>query len=244
MFPNQARRLNILEEMERLAALDANKPATTTSQRFLNPFDGLFEPRQQKPPPPPRIEVPPAPVPIEYEETLAAGQQQQPSQFHIFTDGSCLNNGKKGAKASYAIVVLGTSETGPPAQEIATPLHVSEPQTNQRAELMAIKVAVDVCNKENLWKKADKVIFWTDSQYALKCITEWGPGWRAKGWKKRDGKPIEHLDILRPLIELKAEKGPKFSLRYVEAHQSVAKSQTFPWCWNARADTLAQAQHS
>ncbi len=236
MFPGKTRRLNILEEMQRLAELDTDTPRTTTSQRFLNPFDGLFE---QQPPLPPRIEVPPAPIPI----AIQSAPPQQPNQFHIFTDGSCLNNGKKGAKASYAVVILGTSETGPPIQEFGNTLHVSEPQTNQRAELMAIKVAVDICNKDNLWKKADKVIFWTDSQYSLKCITEWGPGWGAKGWKKRDGKPIEHLDILRPLIELKAEKGPKFSLRYVEAHQSAAKSQTFPWCWNAKADALAQAQH-
>jgi ribonuclease HI len=240
MFPGKTRRLNILEEMERLATLDHNTPQTTTSQRFLNSFDGFFEARQQ--PLPPRIEVPPAPIPIAY-EAIQATQQQQPNQFHIFTDGSCLNNGKKGAKASYAVVILGISETGPPIQEIGNTIHVSEPQTNQRAELMAIKVAVDICNKDNLWKKADKVIFWTDSQYALKCITEWGLGWRAKGWKKRDGKPVEHLDILRPLIELKAEKGPNFSLRYVEAHQSAAKSREFPWCWNARADTLAQACH-
>ena len=168
---------------------------------------------------------------------------QGPNQFHIFTDGSCLNNGKKGAKASYAVVILGPTEQGPPQHEFARSLHVGDQHTNQRAELTAIKEAVAYCDNHNTWKQADRIVFWTDSQYALKCITEWGPGWRAKGWKKRDGKPIEHLDILRPLIELKMDKGPKFSLRYVEAHQSSAKSSEFPWRFNARADLLAQACH-
>lgn len=235
MFPSKGRKLTILEEMERLASLETNVPHTHLSKRYLAPFSGIFDTAAT---------TQPTEEQIPYPVYLQSQPQPSPSQFNIFTDGSCLNNGKKGAKASYAVVILGPTEQGQPQAEFANTLHVNDQHTNQRAELTAIKEAVAYCDKHSIWKQADKIVFWTDSQYALKCITEWGPGWRAKGWKKRDGKPIEHLDILRPLIELKLEKGPKFSLRYVEAHQSAAKSNVFPWRYNSRADVLAQACHT
>lgn len=218
------KRFNILEEMERLALGQTATQEQTSKQDTLNSFFSI----QPQPQPQPTCQQ------HEFKATEAT------TIYHIFTDGSCINNGRKGAKAAYAIVFLGLQEYGPPLLEVAERVPDSEQQTNQRAELSAIYQAVQVVQERNLWKEASKICFWTDSQYAIKCITEWGPGWQAKGWKKRDGKPIEHLDLLKPLIQLRSEKGPKFSLRYVEAHQSAVRSQQFPWRWNARADALAQ----
>lgn len=227
--------------MERLALGQQPTQPPQTKQQTI---DAFFAPRSKSQvatilPPPKPAQPPTCPVaqPITY-----PAPTEVTTVYNIFTDGACPNNGKRGAKASYAIVFLGLSESGPPLFEIAQPVPHQEPQTNQRAELSAIYQAAQIVQERNLWKAADKICFYTDSQYAIKCITEWGPGWQAKGWKKRDGKPIEHLDLLKPLIQLKAEKGPKFSLRYVEAHQSAVRSQQFPWRWNSRADALAQAQ--
>jgi ribonuclease HI len=228
MLASQMKRFSILEEMERLSL---GHVATPTKQQTI---DAFFAPRghiqtqiSSVIPSPP---IPTCPAPTE-----------ATTIYNIFTDGACPNNGRKGAKASYGIVFLGISEQGPPLLEIAQPVPPQEPQTNQRAELSAIYNALQIVQERNIWKEASKICIWTDSQYAIKCITEWGPGWKAKGWKKRDGKPIEHLDILKPLILLREEKASKFSLRYVEAHQSAVRSQQFPWRWNARADALAQA---
>ncbi len=234
MLASEMKRFSILEEMERLALGDS-APVRQTKQQTI---DAFFAPRSKSQvaniiPPLPKQEITTTPTcPTLTEPTTV---------YNIFTDGACPNNGKRGAKASYSIVFLGLSESGPPLLEIAQPVPPQEPQTNQRAEISAIYQAVQIVQEKNLWKEANKICFWTDSQYAIKCITEWGPGWQAKGWKKRDGKPIEHLDLLKPLIQLRAEKGPKFSLRYVEAHQSAVRSQQFPWRWNARADALAQS---
>ncbi len=220
MLANHMRKFSILEEMERLAL---GQPQPASKQQTI---DSFFSPTMRQQP------------------TCQTVFERKPTQaatiFHIFTDGACPNNGKKGARASYAIVFVGLDEQGPPILEVAQPVPPQEPQTNQRAELKAIYQAAQIVQERSIWKEADKVCFYTDSQYAIKCITEWGPGWQAKGWKKRDGKPIEHLDLLKPLIQLKQEKGSKFSLKYVEAHQSAARSQQFPWRWNARADALAQ----
>lgn len=223
MLASQMKRFSILEEMERLSLGQHAPPAS--KQQTINSF---FSPVAT-----PTPTVAPTPTPTCQNTTKS-------TTYHIFTDGACPNNGKKGAKASYAIVFLGTEEQGSPRLEVAKPVPHTEPQTNQRAELSAIYNAVQIVQERNIWKEADKICFWTDSQYAIKCISEWGLGWQVKGWKKRDGKPIEHLDLLKPLIQLKAEKGSKFILRYVEAHQSAMRSQQFPWRWNARADALAQ----
>ena len=223
------KRFSILEEMERLA-LGQEKQVPQSKQFTLNSFFS------QHPQPQPQ----PQPTCQPSSQVICSANTEPTTIYHIFTDGSCINNGRKGAKAAYSIVFLGTKEHGPPLLEIAQAVPSTEPQTNQRAELSAIYQAVMTVQERNLWKEATKICFWTDSQYAIKCITEWGPGWEAKGWKKRDGKPIEHLDLLKPLIQLRAEKGAKFTLRYVEAHQSAVRSQQFPWRWNARADALAQ----
>lgn len=222
MLASQMKRFSILEEMERLALGQTQHQPIQSKQFTLNSFFSQH---------------PPQPT---CQEQIIPSITQTTTVYHIFTDGSCINNGKKGAKAAYAILFLGINVQGPPLLEIAQPVPITEPQTNQRAELSAIYQAIMTVQERNIWKEADKICFWTDSQYAIKCITEWGPGWQAKGWKKRDGKPIEHLDLLKPLIQLRAEKGPKFTLHYVEAHQSAARSQQFPWRWNARADALAQ----
>jgi ribonuclease HI len=226
MLASQMKRFSILEEMERLSLGQVEPTRPTSKQQTINSFFAT-EPRSH-------LQTPTSqPIP-----------QSRPTEattiYHIFTDGACPNNGRKGAKASYAIVFLGTEEHGSPYLEVAQAVPHTEAQTNQRAELSAIYNAIQIVQERNIWKEADKICLWTDSQYAIKCITEWGPGWQAKGWKKRDGKPIEHLDILKPLILMRAEKGSKFTLRYVEAHQSAVRSQQFPWRWNARADTLAQ----
>lgn len=38
-----------------------------------------------------------------------------------------------------------------------------------------------------------------DSQYVIKCLTEWMPGWKRKGWRKADGKPVLNRDLLEEL---------------------------------------------
>lgn len=55
-----------------------------------------------------------------------------------------------------------------------------------------------------------------DSQYAINCVSKWMPGWKKKGWKKSDGKPVLNQEILKQLDE--AIKGRKFSFEWVRGH--------------------------
>ena len=53
-----------------------------------------------------------------------------------------------------------------------TTQNISEPDTNQRAELIAIINALELCQKDL------KTIIHTDSKYAIKSSTEWYKKWR------------------------------------------------------------------
>ncbi|MCL5429009.1 MAG: ribonuclease HI [Chloroflexi bacterium] len=105
----------------------------------------------------------------------------------IYSDGSCLGNPGRGGWA--ALIREGANErilTGSEAQS-----------TNNRMELTAALRALDAL------KQPSHVAFYTDSQYLRRGITEWLPGWRARGWKRKGGKlaNIELWQALEQVIE-------------------------------------------
>ena len=55
-----------------------------------------------------------------------------------------------------------------------------------------------------------------DSQYVINSVTKWMPGWKKKGWRKGDGKPVMNLDLLRELDEVIA--GRRYRFEWVKGH--------------------------
>ncbi|WP_417234107.1 RNase H family protein [Arthrobacter sp.] len=55
-----------------------------------------------------------------------------------------------------------------------------------------------------------------DSQYVINCVTKWMPGWKRKGWKKADGKPVLNVDLLKQIDE--AIRGRDYSFEWVKGH--------------------------
>ncbi|MFE2014300.1 ribonuclease H [Streptomyces sp. NPDC059491] len=56
-----------------------------------------------------------------------------------------------------------------------------------------------------------------DSQYAMKAVTTWLPGWRRKGWKTSSGSPVANKELVVRIDELLT--GRDVSFVYVPAHQ-------------------------
>ncbi|MFD8542860.1 ribonuclease H [Streptomyces sp. NPDC059649] len=56
-----------------------------------------------------------------------------------------------------------------------------------------------------------------DSQYAMKAVTTWLPGWKRKGWKTASGKPVANQELVVRIDELLTGRTVEF--RYVPAHQ-------------------------
>ena len=70
-----------------------------------------------------------------------------------------------------------------------------------------------------------------DSQYVINCISKWMPGWKKKGWRKADGKPVMNLELLKEIDE--AIVGRRFRFEWVKGHAGHPI--------NEAADTLAPA---
>jgi len=101
------------------------------------------------------------------------------SQIEIFTDGACKGNPGPGGWG--ALLRAGKHQKE---------LFGGEKQTtNNRMELMAAIKALEAV------KKSSQISLTTDSQYVRKGITEWIEGWKKKGWKNSQRKPVKNADL-------------------------------------------------
>ena len=82
--------------------------------------------------------------------------------IHIFTDGSCINNGKKNSKGGVG-VFFADNDPRNISQELTC-----DKVTNQVAELTAISIALDIV-KDN----KDIVYIYTDSSYCINIFVNW-----------------------------------------------------------------------
>jgi ribonuclease HI len=162
--------------------------------------------------------------------TSSGASASTSTRARIYCDGACTANGRKGAKAGFGGILLhadGTEET------VSEALSPTESQTNQRGELRGLQWAFT--KAMSLPEGAD---IYTDSEYAIKCFTEWGAGWAVRGWRKSDGKDVLHQDILKPMWETWKRRGNQIRLHHVSAHTGRSDIHSKG---NARADALATA---
>lgn len=62
----------------------------------------------------------------------------------------------------------------------------------------------------------DDLLVFCDSQYVINAVTKWLPGWKRKGWRKADGKPVLNVDLLRELDGALA--GRRYRFEWVRGH--------------------------
>ncbi|MEZ5287749.1 MAG: ribonuclease H [Vicinamibacterales bacterium] len=134
----------------------------------------------------------------------------------VFTDGAAdPNPGPGGWGAVY--VVDGT---------IVAERHGHEPHTtNNRMELAALIAGCRMVPRDA------KAIVYSDSELCVKSITLWARGWKARGWKRKDG-PIKNVELVQELYEL-YHGHPGLTLQWIRAHAGNR--------WNEYADSLATA---
>ncbi|WP_344391444.1 ribonuclease HI family protein [Dietzia cercidiphylli] len=68
-----------------------------------------------------------------------------------------------------------------------------------------------------------------DSQYVINSVTKWMVGWKRKGWKKADGKPVLNVEVMKALDE--AMTGREVTFEWVKGHAGHEL--------NEKADVLA-----
>jgi ribonuclease HI len=131
----------------------------------------------------------------------------------MYTDGACKGNPGRGGWGVW--MVSGAHEREMWGGEMHT--------TNNRMELTAVIEALASL------KRQCKIVIYTDSEYVRKGITEWINGWKRRGWKTADNKPVKNAELWRRLEELAA--GHEVDWRWVRGHNGDPG--------NERADALA-----
>lgn len=108
--------------------------------------------------------------------------------------------------------------------------------TNNQGELMAI---LQILRATAAAGKADEPLhLLADSQYAIKCVTEWTPGWKRRGWRKADGKPVLNRDIIEAID--KAMQGRVVTFEWVRGHAGHPMNEAV----DQRARAVSEAYQS
>lgn len=133
----------------------------------------------------------------------------------IFTDGACSGNPGPGGWGAILRFNGATRELSG-GEELTT---------NNRMELSAAISAL------NALKEPCTVDLHTDSSYVKDGISGWIEGWKRRGWKTADNKPVKNVELWQALDE--ARKRHKVTWHWVKGHAGHPE--------NERADELARA---
>jgi len=147
------------------------------------------------------------------------------SKIYVYTDGSCINNGKPNAKAGIGIF-FGMNDPRNVSRR------VEGKQSNNTGELTAIIEAIKILHKEI---KSDlAVVIVTDSEYAIKCAVSYGKKMASIDWKPKD-KTIPNLELVKELYTITSNY-KNISFMHIEAHTDKKDRHSFG---NHNADLLA-----
>jgi ribonuclease HI len=136
-----------------------------------------------------------------------------PGAVILYADGACKGNPGPGGWG--ALLQHGANERELFGGEALT--------TNNRMELRAVIEGLQAL------KRPCQVHVFTDSQYVQKGMSEWIVGWKARGWKTADRKPVKNEDLWRELETAAARH--HVSWNWVKGHAGHPG--------NERADALA-----
>lgn len=150
---------------------------------------------------------------------------QETNVVIIASDGGCSPNPGRGGWA-YAIFagepLPGKLMTGAEGQPFVASGCVDH-STNNIMELTGLISALRALRDEfSAGRLAPcRVKLHLDSRYTLDSFFDWLPGWKKRGWKKADGKPVKNLEQIQALDQLKVEMqamGVSFEKSWVRGH--------------------------
>ncbi len=141
----------------------------------------------------------------------------QPTIQSIYTDGACTGNPGPGGWGTVIYFDDGS------VHELGD---ASKKTTNNRMEMQAAIAALEFLESSGQNKP---ITLYTDSEYLINCVTKWVKGWKRKGWKKSDGKPVLNQDLLEILDNLNNQQ---IKWQHVRGHAGNIG--------NERCDTIAR----
>lgn len=149
----------------------------------------------------------------------AAPTPRQPA-VQLFTDGACSGNPGPGGWA----YLLKHPASGKQREANGGAAQT----TNNQMELQAV-----ISGLQALTARSTVEVV-TDSVYVAKGCSEWMPGWKRNGWRRREGKswkPVKNVDLWQQLDELLTRHDVRFTV--IKGHSGHPE--------NERCDELAVA---
>jgi len=141
------------------------------------------------------------------------------AEVFAYTDGACSGNPGPGGWGALLVAREGERVVRERPLSGGAPL-----TTNNRMELTAAISALEALGRPS----AITVV--TDSAYVRDGVTRWIHGWKARGWRTADGKPVRNEDLWR---RLEAAAAPhRVTWEWVRGHAGHPG--------NERADALAR----
>ena len=135
----------------------------------------------------------------------------------VHLDESCLGNGRKGENPGGAGGLIEVRSTkGIERRDFYT---YDLNTTNNR---MALNGAIVVLRVLAAKGNRLRVLMVSDSEYLVKGMREWAPGWAARGWIRKTG-PIENLSLWQDLV--KAARLHQVQWTWVRGHRGHPKNE-------------------
>lgn len=147
-----------------------------------------------------------------------------PHALRIFTDGSCYKN--PGGLSGCAAIVEYPEDWQVESEQIVD--HGVAESSISRMELMACNRALEWVVEQASTLKGRRTQIITDSQYVEGNIRRVA-GWRSRGWRNYNGRPIENQDLWK---------------RFSSLRMKVRTPVTFHWCKGKKAPILKEVDRA
>jgi ribonuclease HI len=121
----------------------------------------------------------------------------QHTAIGVFVDGACPGNGTSSARGGYGVFFGSNSRNN-----VSKPLKSNSPQTSQRAELMAVLVALHQIERivsEYNDPSLDLFVILTDSAYLVNSLTSYIYKWRQNDYTASTGREVVNRDLFERL---------------------------------------------
>ena len=135
----------------------------------------------------------------------------------VHLDESCLGNGREGDNPGGAGgLIEARTRAGIQRRDVYLS---SAATTNNRMALAGAAEALELLGAKGATLR---VLIVSDSEYLVKGMREWAPGWERRGWTRKGG-PIENLEMWKALVAAARRHETQFA--WVRGHKGHAKNE-------------------
>ena len=135
----------------------------------------------------------------------------------VHADEACIGNGRDGDNPGGA---GGLVEIARGAEISRRDYFVAEPATTNNR--MALRSAITALELLGAKGRSLELEFVSDSSYLVKGMTEWVPGWRARGWRRKTGELV-NVELWQELAELAEPHDIRW--RWVRGHAGDPRNE-------------------